>query len=485
MKIEVIGLGAGDIKQLPLGIYEQLIQTDKPLYIRTEDHPVIKSLHEKGVVFQSFDSIYEKHDDFANVYEEIVETLLAEATKTDIVYAVPGHPLMAEQTVQLLLARDDCEVDILGGQSFLDPLFASLQIDPIDGFQLLDATSFQREDIQYNQQMIFVQVYDAYVASELKLTLLEDLPENHPVTVVEAAGSSLEKITTIPLVDLDRKIAVSNLTTLYVPPADEASLQHTFPYLRRIIRELRGENGCPWDKKQTHESLRKYALEEVYELIDAIHAEDDEGIIEELGDVLLQVMLHSQIGEDSGYFTIDDVILGITKKMIHRHPHVFAGETVNDEAEAKSRWEALKAIEKGNEVDASLLKHVTQSGAALHTAYELQKVAATVGFDWEAADGVWGKLYEEINEFKEAIQTGDVKQMEEELGDMLFVLANLAKWYQIHPEIALHGANKKFARRFRYVEKQVQQHGGDFSKIEDAQFEVFWQMAKEEENTCD
>src|SRR5699024_10465720 len=190
-----------------------------------------------------------------------------------------------------------------------------------EGFQLLDATSFTREQIRYEEHLIFAQVYDHFIASEVKLVLLEDLPEDYPITVVEAAGSQLEKITRIPLVDLDREVEVSNLTTLYIPPVDPQLLDHTFSYLREVIRILRSDEGCAWDKKQTHESLRKYAIEEVYELIAAIHAEDDEAIIEELGDVLLQVMLHSQIGEDAGYFTIEDVMKGLSKKMVHRHPH--------------------------------------------------------------------------------------------------------------------------------------------------------------------
>lgn len=347
MKIEVIGLGAGDIKQLPLGIYEKLQDSQSRLFIRTADHPVIAELEqEQSLTYTSFDDIYEKHDQFEAVYEEIVDILLYEAEKSPIVYAVPGHPLMAEKTVQLLLAQTACEINVLGGQSFLDPLFASLQIDPIEGFQILDATSLTREDIQYNQHMIFVQLYDAFIASEVKLTLLEDLPEDHPVTVIDAAGSTKEKKVTIPLVQLDREVSFSNLATLYVPPTDPNTLQHTFPYLRDVIRSLRGENGCPWDKAQTHESLQKYAIEEVNELIEAIEKQDDEGIVEELGDVLLQVMLHSQIGEDDGYFTIDDVIRGISQKMIRRHPHVFGDAIATDMASAKEIWEAAKKEEK-------------------------------------------------------------------------------------------------------------------------------------------
>lgn len=481
MKIEVIGLGAGDIEQLPLGIYETLINSKKPIFVRTDDHPVMASLQERGLKYITFDNIYEQHDTFIAVYETIVKTLLQEAKTQDIIYAVPGHPLMAEKTVQLLLEQSVIDIDILGGQSFLDPLFARLHIDPIEGFQLIDATDFSREQIRYHKHILFAQVYDAFIASEVKLTLLEDLPADYPITIVEAAGSSLEQVTTVPLVELDREVTVSNLTTLYVPPVDHDLLNHTFDYLRTIIQQLRGENGCPWDKKQTHESLRKYALEEVYELIDAINQQDDEAIIEELGDVLLQVMLHSQIGEDAGYFSIDDVMKRLSEKMIHRHPHVFHGEEVLGAQSAKQRWDALKAQERGNKNRSSILDEVILSAPSLQVAYDIQKEAAKVGFDWENVDGVWEKLTEELTEFQEAIKARNERAKELEFGDVLFVLVNLAKWYGIHPEIALHMTNEKFMSRFSFVEDAVKQDNRNLSEISDEQFEYYWQQAKKEE----
>src|SRR5699024_9999290 len=180
-----------------------------------------------------------------------------------------------------------------------------------------------------------------------KLTLLEDLPPDYEVTIVEAAGSEQEKLMRVLLKALDRSLEVSNLTSIYVPPVPKEMLHHTFPCLKETIAKLRAPDGCPWDREQTHETLREYAIEEVYELIEAIDACDDEGIVEELGDVLLQVMLHSQIGEDNGYFTIDDVIQAVTDKMIHRHPHVFADTEADTVEQVYKNWDALKEEEKG------------------------------------------------------------------------------------------------------------------------------------------
>ena len=323
--IHVIGLGAGTLDQLPVGIYRFLTNVETEVFTRTNQHPVIKELEQEGMTFKSFDHVYEKHEQFEDVYRDITKQLVEAAQRQDIVYALPGHPFVAERTVQLLLEHksDHLHIKFHGGQSFLDPLFNALEIDPIEGFQLLDGTALDRSSIQLTNHLLIAQVYDSFVASDIKLTLMEDLPEGYPITIVDAAGSNNEKVTTLPLYELDREGTFSDLTTLYVAPQSSEHLTHTFDRLREVIATLRGPNGCPWDRKQTHESLRPYLIEEAYEVIDAIQEEDDDHIAEELGDVLLQVMLHSQIGEDSGFFSVDDVIRSITEKMIERHPHVF------------------------------------------------------------------------------------------------------------------------------------------------------------------
>lgn len=474
-KIEIIGLGAGDIEQLPLGVYRKLQNEKRLVFVRTIDHPVVQTLHEEGIEFHGFDSYYETYDHFEEVYEKIAETLVEEAAKETIIYAVPGHPMLAEKTVELLRKQTTVEVEIIGGHSFLDDLFTTLNIDPIDGFQLVDATFFRREELNYANHLVFCQVYDAFIASEVKLTLLEDLPPDHKVAVVEAVGTQGEKVRTVCLEDLDRVMKMSNLTTVYVSPTLKESLTHQFATLRSVMKELRGPNGCPWDQKQTHESLRQYAVEEVYELIDAINQENDEGIVEELGDVLLQVMLHSQIGEDNGYFTVDDVIRGITNKMIHRHPHVFSDEETN------KSWEELKAEEKNGPQDEFILDSVIKHAPALQVAYKLQQKVGRVGFDWEKVDDMWDKFKEESAEFHEAVEQKDLDEMENELGDMLFVLANIAKFHKINPELALKRTNEKFISRFNEVERQVRHANKQFKDMTLPELDLFWDEAKRKE----
>ncbi|MBP1970371.1 tetrapyrrole methylase family protein/MazG family protein [Virgibacillus natechei] len=479
-KIEIIGLGAGDMDQLSLGIYKKLTNTNGVIYTRTIDHPVIGSLQQEGVTFEAFDHVYEKEEQFTAVYQTIVDTLIEKAKDASIIYTLPGHPMLAEKTVQLLLEQTEVEVEVAGGQSYLDDLFTALKIDPIDGFQFVDGTSFERSQLDYRHHLLFCQVYDRFIASDVKLTLLEDLPPDYPVTVVEAAGSALEVIQTIPIDELDHSIEVSNVTSVYVPPVPSRMLHHTFTNLRETIATLRGPNGCPWDRVQTHETLREYAIEEVYELIDAIDNEDDENIIEELGDILLQVMLHSQIGEDDGYFNVDDVIGSITNKMIHRHPHVFADTAVDSVDDVYKNWDELKEEEKG-EQRKSVLDGIPRQLPSLSKAFKLQKKAAKVGFNWDAISDVWNKLEEELGEVQEAIELDDKMEIEKEFGDVLFVLANLTRYYKINPEIALNQTNKKFLSRFSYIEEQLRIQEKEMTDTTLEEMDALWNQAKKGE----
>lgn len=479
-QVTVIGLGAADFEQLPIGVYKKL-KNAKKVFARTIDHPVISELQKEGIIFESFDEIYEKHDSFLPVYEEIASKIISLASEGPVLYAVPGHPLVAEQTVQLLIEaeRDGViELKIEGGQSFLDATFAALKIDPIEGFQLLDGTNFSAMNINMHSHVLIAQVYDSFSASEVKLTLMEKYRDDYPVTVVTAAGSSLQKLTTVPLYELDQVVEVNNLTTIYVPPVeDDLEALKDWTTFRKIIATLRGPNGCPWDQKQTHESLKKYLLEEAHEFIAAVDAEDDFGMVEELGDILLQVFLHAQIGEEQGYFNLEEILEGISSKMIRRHPHVFGNVQVEGADEVVANWEEIKKQEKGSS-DESLLKGEYRPTSSLQTSYNYQKRAATVGFDWPNVEGALQKFEEEWNEFKTEIKKGTNAGRLDEFGDVLFTLVNIARFYKISPEEAMVHANEKFARRFKFVEEKVKLSGKPFEDFTLEQLDDFWNEAK-------
>lgn len=482
-KIIIIGLGAGTLEQLPFGIYKMLT-SNQPLFLRTKDHPVIEELKNEINVYKTFDDIYESYQNFDEVYQEIVQHLIHEAMNYEsIIYAVPGHPLVAEKTVQLLLEKDkngEIEVEIKGGHSFLDSVFTSLKIDPIEGFQLVDAQELKRHELQYRHHIMISQVYDQMIASEVKLTLMEDLPYDYTIYKVTAAGSSQESIQEVPLYELDRMVTLNNLTSVYVPPVkDDQLLYHQFSTLRSVIAELRGPNGCPWDKKQTHQSLKKYLIEECYELLEAIDQNDIDHFVEELGDVLLQVMLHAQIGEDNGLFSMDEVIKELTSKMIRRHPHVFGDANATTSEEVVQNWEQIKKSEK-EEKNASLLDGLAKSLPALSKAYHYQKKAAKVGFDWPEVKEAWKKVYEEIKEFEKEINVSEQEseKLKQEFGDVLFALVNIGRFYEIEPEEALTMTNQKFYKRFSFIEEMAQKIGKKLEDMTLEEMDQYWEEAK-------
>lgn len=477
--LTIIGLGAGDLDQLSIGTYRKL-KAAELIVARTDQHPVIEELRAEGLQIESFDAIYEKNDAFEQVYEEITERLVALAKEQPVTYAVPGHPLVAERTIQLLIEKEReglVQLDIAGGNSFLDPIFGALRIDPIEGFQLLDGTDMGRDDVQMQQHVLIGQVYDAFIASEVKLSLMEKYAYDYPVTIVTAAGSSAEKLRTVPLFELDRETEINNLTTIYVPPVMEREGRlKDWSTFREIIAALRAPDGCPWDREQTHESLKRYLIEEAHELLEAIDQQDDEGVIEELGDVLLQVFLHAQIGEDDGYFAMEDVLQSIGEKMIRRHPHVFGDRDVVDSDEVLLNWQEIKQTEKP-QVD-SLLDGQERHSSSLLTAFNYQKEAAKVGFDWPNIDGAFEKFEEEWQEFKVEVENGTKESRTDELGDVFFTLVNLSRFLKLSPEEAMAHANAKFNRRFSFVEQSVKDDKGDFSAYTLDELEAFWQQAK-------
>jgi len=479
-KIVVVGLGYGDENGLTLGTLRTL-ERSGALFLRTVKHPVVDWLKNKGILFSSFDGVYEAHDDFPSVYREIAERLFAQANETSpVVYAVPGHPMVAERTVEILLAEGEkrgVEVKVEGGNSFLDPFFARMNIDPINGFQLVDGTAFDASRLDPRTHVLIGQVYDRMVASEVKLTLMEAYPDEHPVAIVTACGvPELEQVTEVPLYELDRQELFTDLTSVYVPPIqDEKALYRRFDYLTDIIRHLRSPEGCPWDRKQTHESLRPYLLEESYEFLEAVANGDVEAMADELGDILLQVMLHAQIASEEGTFDIHDVIQNLSAKMIRRHPHVFGDQEADTAEEVKANWEEIKKQEQRHETKASILDRVPQSLPALLRAFELQKKAAKVGFDWDRKQDVLRKVEEEIQELREAKEG---RATEEEFGDLLFALVNLSRFLKIQPELALLHACQKFERRFRYIEKKAKEAKRNLEDLGLAEMDKWWEEAK-------
>lgn len=258
--------------------------------------------------------------------------------------------------------------------------------------------------------------------------------------------------------------------------------RYTYKDLLNIIATLRGENGCAWDRAQTHESLVSNILEESYELVEAIQNKDMANLKEELGDVLLQVVLHGQIASEAEEFSMDDVVDGIAKKLIYRHPHVFKeGHQTNSTEEILKNWEVLKKKEKNQKSQTEAMNQVAKALPALMRAYKVQKKAAEVGFTWSEYEPIIDKVFEEIEELKVEIKKGQLGKVNEELGDVLFSIVNLSYFLEINPEFALTNSTEKFINRFRYIENSAFAKGKQLSQMTLEEMDQLWNECKKVE----
>lgn len=474
MAITIVGLGPGRLEQLTLEAWS-VLQNASEVYLRTTRHPLVEQLP-SGPLYNSFDDLYDTAEDFDTLYQHIAERILELGQRPEgVVYAVPGHPMIGEQTTQLILAGADNEsVHVIDGLSFIEPTLAALQLDGMAGLQIYDAVDITRmyhPPLNPDLPSLIAQVYSRTVASDLKLTLMNLYPDEYPVMLVHGAGTPNALIERILLYEIDHSEAIAHLTTLYIPPLET---NVSFQALQEVMAHLRSADGCPWDQAQTHRSLRPHFLEEVYEVLEAIDTEDNEALVEELGDVFLHLVFQIQIAIDEGEFAYQDVFRHIIQKMIRRHPHIWGDTKVDSPAQVERNWEALKQNEQKQQKRDSQLDGVPVNLPALVQAFRIQERAAMVGFDWDEIAPVIAKVFEEINEIHTA---ADDAAAAKELGDLLFAVVNWARWLKIDPESALRETNARFKRRFAYVEQQATQPLRDMTL---AEMDKLWDEAKQQ-----
>lgn len=478
-KISIVGLGPGDYSLISQGALE-VLQSAQKIFLRTEKHPTVDKLKE-SIKYTSLDYFYEKEENFEDVYTKISEFIIETSKEGDLVYAVPGHPRVAEKSVGIIesMAREKgIEVETIASMSFVDAMFNYLAVDPADGFKLIDAFEIQNSYIDTNTAMIITQIYDSFIASNIKLQLMEYYDYDQEVCIVSGAGvKNLESKKYVPLFELDRmENKFDYLTSLYIPKSSK-KVYNTVNDLYQIMDTLRGPDGCDWDKKQTHESLKKYVIEEAYELCQAIDNDDIDEMIEELGDILLQVIFHCQIGQEEGLFDLKEVVAGICEKLIHRHPHVFKNEDIDMNTFDKT-WEELKKEEKGEDTVTEGLKRIPKYLPALTKAEKIQYKAALVGFDWDNIDDVLKKVEEEYKELLDEHKQGNIKYIKEELGDLLFSIVNLSRFLGINPEEALNLTSQKFINRFEFVEEGSRKLNKRLEDMSLEEMDNLWNEAK-------
>jgi tetrapyrrole methylase family protein/MazG family protein len=425
MTITLLGLGYGDPRAMTLEANDELQRASK-IFVRTREHPTIAALPSHLRV-HSFDHLYAAHSNFDAIYAAIADEILARAARADVLYAVPGHPLFGETSVQMILAHaraQNIATRIIAGVSFVDAACAALALDPLArGLQIADATDLARQHfprLDPDQPALIGQLYSRAVASDCKLTLLALYPPEHAVTRADAAGTPAQKIETLPLAELDRADEFGLLTTLYVPPLARPS---GLGALGEVVAHLRAPEGCAWDRAQTHQSLRKDLLEECYEVLETLDADDIPHLREELGDLLLHIFLQAQIASESGEFLLTDVIAEIAAKLVRRHPHVFGNVQVNGTDEIIANWERIKQSEKNGAPKESPI------GRALPALARAQKIAkrGKLKADIRATAGLVGKL-------------ARARHREKALGEVLFALAAYAAAKNIDAESALRRA---------------------------------------------
>ena len=503
--ITIVGLGPGAVGHLSLETMS-IMQGCEQVILRTAVHPTVAELAKQGVKYTSCDDLYEAGASFEEVYQNVVTRVLTAAHKGDVVYSVPGSPLVAEKTVVLLREQakaQNIELAIKPSMSFLDLAYVALGIDPIAGLRIIDAQDFGAIADAGQYPLMITQVYSQLVASDLKIALMENLPDEYELYFLRNMGLEDEECRPVKLFELDRQPKIDHLTSVYIPPmgedenmpcgimafgedeeeeavenmVDTASFDDVdIQPLVDVMRTLREPGGCPWDREQTHASIRSNMIEEVYEYLEAVDAEDTEGMREELGDILMQIVFHARMAEEAGRFDLQDVIDEVVDKLIRRHPHVFGETKVTGSDEVLVNWEAIKKTEKTERKH--VLDGVTQGLPALLRAYKLQSKAAKVGFDWPDVKGVWDKVQEELVELQEALASGDRAAAENELGDVLFALVNYARHQKIEPEVALNGTNNRFAKRFAHVESCVEASGKAWQDFSLDELDQFWDEAK-------
>lgn len=479
-KIYIIGLGPGSIDHLTLGAINR-INSECKNFIRTEKHPTIEYFINNNISYKSFDYMYDKEEDFEKLYKNIAEELIKEAEKNgNINYFVPGNPMVAEKTVEILIQKK-VNIEIISGMSFIEPMLEAVRRDPINGLKILDGAIFNPLMVDINVDMIITQVYNKRIMSEIKIILSDIYGDNYNILVVQSAGiEGHEKVNNIPIYQLDRIEDIGYLTSLYVPRIEEKNRTiYDFNDLIGLIKVLRGEDGCPWDMEQTHKSIRRTVIEEAYEVVDAIDRDDIDNLVEELGDLLLQVIFHCEIGFDNGEFNLIEVTSGLANKLIYRHPHIFLQKEVENSKEVVYNWNKLKDAQRGYKTITEKMESLSALPALLKS-YKIQDRAADIGFDWPNIKGPLDKIIEEYEEVIESINISlDYKdKVEEELGDLIFAVVNLARFLDVDPEVALNRTNNKFIHRFKFMEKESEKKGLKLEDMTLEEMDILWNLAK-------
>ena len=435
------------------------------LFLQTAEHPSARPVLEAGLSYVSMDDLYADSAD----YDELNEAIADRLTSGDsAVYAVMGGGCYSQlASIQHACERKGFELVQLPGVVYYQAAFPEAQAG-----QAYTANDLP-QTLDTDRPLYVSELDNPLSAGEVKLKLQRFYPDEYPVVLSVQQPSGDYDRRTVPLYALDREKGFFASTVLYVPPlAFEQKRSYGYEDLLTVLRRLRAPDGCPWDREQTHESLKKDLREECYELMDAIDEGSDEHMVEECGDLLMNVLFHPIIAEEQGRFDERDVTTEIVSKLIYRHPHVH----VTSSAEVLKNWDALKRKEKGQETVAAALRSVPRSFPALLRCQKVQKKARKVGFDFDTAADAFYKIGEETEEVRSAMASG--QDLEKEMGDLLFAVMNVCRLLGFDGEETLHAATDKFIRRFEQMEKNIENDGKKLTEMTLPEMDRYWEAAK-------
>ncbi len=466
--LTVLGLGTGGFSSLTMGGYERISHAEHVI-LQTGQIPVARELEKHGISFVTLDVFYEEAQDFDDWAEKACSYIRAQTN--------PLLCLLGDVYANALLPKlwKTGAMEVVPGMGFFESALSYCAGRLSCGHALVCAApQFLQSDFTGQSAAVITEVDSAYQAADIAVKLGRFYPADSIVYVVEEGQTEETCLKTLPL-----REKWGYAVCIVVDAATFSTKEcYSFADLCHIISRLRGEHGCPWDKKQTHESLRASLIEECYETVDAIDAHDPHMLADELGDVLMQVVMHAAIADEHAAFDIIDVCDAISKKMIRRHPHIFGNATADTAEEVIANWEEIKRSEKSIKTYKQSLLDIPKTTSPLIRAEKLQKKASLIGFDWKEYAGALAKVKEELVELEQEIACSG--KIEEEAGDLLFAAVNLLRLLGVDADVALNAACAKFITRFSYMEDAARAAGCDLAKLSLSEQEKLWQQAKHE-----
>lgn len=477
--VTVVTLGPGNPDYLTRQ-GEKALRAARHLILRTARHRAADWLREEGIAFTDFDGYYGRYDSFDDMHRAMAEALWAEAARHPVTFAV--QDAVTDGAVRCLRETqpEDGALRVLPGISAADAALAEAGVSG-DGWLVVTAADIEKVTPDPAWPLLVTEIDDRVLAGNVKLRLSALYGDEAPAVFCPSTARSARKPRRIPLCELDRQPAYDHTVCAAVPPVGLTERDRFgFEDLVRIMARLRGEGGCPWDGAQTHRSLRKYLLEEAYEAAGAIDEGDTDHLADELGDVLLQIVFHADIGRAAGEFDIRDVTSAICAKMIRRHTHIFGSDHCETAEQVSDNWERIKKAERSQKTQSEVLRDVPLALPALTRAAKVQKKAAQVGFDWDSAAEALPKVAEEAEEVRQELDAA--RDPAGELGDLLFACVNVARLAGADPEEALTAATEKFIRRFEAMEKAIAADGLDLNAMTLPEMDVYWDRVKREQH---